>query len=142
MHTAHSSHEHFRLRERIAIHRSSFKCKLLKQSEPDSPLHRHHLQSTSMKAKYIEISGRCLLLGGGGLVASGRADELRVPSWNPGTGWPLIFSKLPSGQRSPTCCHNAILDGTAKLYARGASAGSMSLSIRNEAALKKSSLCY
>ena len=30
---------------------------------------------------------------GGGLVASGQADELRVPSSNPGTGWPLFFGK-------------------------------------------------
>ena len=35
----------------------------------------------------------------------------------------------PSGQRSPTCSHNIILDETAKLYARGASAGSMSFTV-------------
>ena len=40
-----------------------------------------------------------------------------------------------SGLRSPTCCHNTILVGTATLYERGASAGSMSLR-RNKASLK------
>ena len=30
---------------------------------------------------------------GGGLVTSGWVEELRVPSSNPGTGWPLFFGK-------------------------------------------------
>ena len=41
----------------------------------------------------IQVTSAALLQasGGGGLMASGRADEIRVLSSNPGTGWPLFF---------------------------------------------------
>ena len=42
---------------------------------------------------------------------------------------------------SPTCCHNTIFAGTATLYKRGVSVGSMSLR-RNKVSLKKSDPRY
>ena len=73
-------------------------------------------------------------LGCGGLVTSGRAYQVQALARD--GYFSLVIS--PNGLRSRTCCHNTILNGTAKLYARGASAGNMSLSIRNEVSLKKS----
>ena len=86
---------------------------------------------------------RCLRPLGGGLVASGWAYQLRILCSNPGTCWSLFFGNtalIPV--RSPTYCHNTILDWTAKLDARGASAGSRRPSIWNEASLKESNSCY
>ena len=55
--------------------------------------------------------------GGGGLVGSGQAYQLWIPSSSPGTCCDGHFSLLipPGGLRSPTCCHNTILDETANL---------------------------
>ena len=75
---------------------------------------------------------------GGGLVASGEADELRVPAQ---AGYFSLVIPL-SGQRSPTYRHNTICNRTTKLYAQEASAGSMSFSTRNKVPLKKSNLWY
>ena len=79
--------------------------------------------------------------GDGGLVAGGLTNsESRVGAPVRAGHFSLLIP--PSSLRSPTCCHNTIFDGTAKLYAQGTSAGNMSLSIRNEASLKKSNLRY
>ena len=74
--------------------------------------------------------------GGSGLLATGLAYQLTDPSSNPGIRLPIFFGYPPSCKRSSTFCHNTILDGITKLYVRGASAGSISLSRGNEASLK------
>ena len=107
----------------------------------------NHRQQRSVLHSLIQLVG-----GGGGLVASCQSPEFeprhevttnsesRVRASARDGYFSLVLP--PSDLRSPTCCHNTILDGTAKLYARGASAGSISFSIRNEASLKKSNPRY
>ena len=53
---------------------------------------------------------------GGGLVPSGWAYQLRIPRSSPATGCHFSMVIPLSGLRTPTCCHNNILDGTARLY--------------------------
>ena len=54
----------------------------------------------------------------GDLVASVEGIPTQSPEFKP---WYeraiLIWKKPPSSQRSPTCCHKTILDGTTKLHA-------------------------
>ena len=71
-----------------------------------------------------------------GLVASGQAYPLESRVQTPARAGHFSMVIPPSGLRLPTCCYNTILDRTAKLFTRGASAGSMNLSIRNEASQK------
>ena len=54
--------------------------------------------------------------GGSGLVVSMRGIPTRRPEFEPQHGLATFLWKKRSGQRSPTCCRNTILDGAAKLY--------------------------
>ena len=67
----------------------------------------------NIQTNYASHPFYIIIWGGGGLVANGWAYQLRVPV--SADHFSLVI--LPSGLRSPTCCHNTILDETAELYA-------------------------
>ena len=73
--------------------------------------------------------------GGGGLVASVEGIPAQIPEFKCPDRL-ITFLQNNHGQRSTTCCHNTILDGTAKLYA------SRSFHRQHEALNKKTKYHY